>query len=74
VTLVAEQAAPGWLPFALLAIPVVIMLLVGVPALRRRMAVRSEDHGPKDGPPKRIGPAWKVPYGLGASLTPTRAR
>ena len=24
-------------------------------------------------PPKRIGPAWKVPYGLGGSLTPTGA-
>ena len=32
----AEEAAPAWVPAVALAVPVVIMLLVGVPALRRR--------------------------------------
>ena len=96
MTLAAEQAAPGWLPYAALTIPVLIMLLVGVPALRRRrrylaarrsqerrrpetatrvgsaaeiadpssyssaavlkaLAVQPEDHGPKDGLPHDEG-------------------
>ena len=94
--LAAEQAAPGWVPAVALAIPVIIMLLVLVPALRRRgrasaarraqatrraeaatplgsagtiedpsaystgallkaLAVRPEDHGPKDGLPHDEG-------------------
>ena len=121
LNIVAEQAAPAWVPAVALAIPIVIMLLLGVPALRRRsrasaarraqgerrtdqsvaldsatsiddpsaystgavlkaLAVRPEYHelceriaqglrlGPL--PAKRIGPAWKVPYGLGRSTTP----
>ena len=36
MTVLAEQAAPAWLPYIFLAIPVVIILAVLVPALRRR--------------------------------------
>jgi hypothetical protein len=36
VTVLAEQAAPAWLPFVFLAIPVLIMAAVLIPALKRR--------------------------------------
>jgi hypothetical protein len=36
LAIAAEEAAPAWVPVVALAIPVVIMLLVGVPAFRRR--------------------------------------
>ena len=34
----------------------------------------ADDLGLEPLPPARIGPAWKVPYGLGKSLTPTTDR
>jgi hypothetical protein len=40
LAIAAEEAAPAWVPVVALAIPVVIMLLVGVPAFRRRARVK----------------------------------
>jgi hypothetical protein len=96
LAIAAEQAAPAWVPVIAFAIPVLIVLAVGVPALRRRgrvkraqaaqrerlpdtavglgsmnaisdpsdyntdavlkaMAVRPQDHGPRDGMPHDEG-------------------
>jgi hypothetical protein len=37
----AEEAAPGWVPIVAFAIPVAIMLLVGIPALRLRARAKA---------------------------------
>jgi hypothetical protein len=41
MVLAAEQAAPGWVPVVALAVPILIMLAVLVPALRRRGRAKS---------------------------------
>jgi hypothetical protein len=40
LVIAAEEAAPAWVPVVALAIPVVIMLLVAVPAFRKRARVK----------------------------------
>lgn len=40
LAIAAEEAAPAWVPVVALAIPIVIMLLVAVPAFRKRARVK----------------------------------
>jgi hypothetical protein len=61
----AERAAPAWVPVVAFAVPVLIVGAVLIPAQSLELAPLK---------PARIGPSWKVPYGLGKSLQPSAGR